>query len=162
MGQAKARKEEINKLKLNPRKLKLKLIALGAFYKNDQEDGFAVCIESGKFGQAGLDAIATSVTECATEEAKMFNSGNWAYFDDATTKEEAVKNITDQLVTAMRIFNTENKINRKVKTSSNEILPTSNQEMIVTMSNIQLLEVVGELKSDNFNGMVYQNEITFK
>lgn len=157
MGQAKARKEEINAIKANG--FTRTLEAVGAFYKDDTTDGFAIVVERKLFGATALQAIADGVTECATSELAEFNSGNYQYFD-AVDRTSAIANITVQLKEAADIFNKANGIDRTYKHIKQLTNVQNVSEMIVAMSNIQLLEQIGEIQPDNFNGMLYQTSLS--
>jgi hypothetical protein len=153
MGQAKQRKAEILKLKIQP-----KLLGFGAFYKDNQDEGVSI-MWNGLAQPEVKDLLKTlypATEHCFEAELKEIQTGNFQYFNGATSKEEAIANIWAQLQDLIHDYNV-TAFGTSIRPQKHFFNIEVNAEMLKIampiMSNIWLLQELGEIPLDNFNGM---------
>ena len=154
MGQAKQRKAEIDALKTQGPKARApraaKLIAFGAYYRDDQDDGVSIQFSTYCDPKPGFtEFIYQQVKECTDHMLEEVQSGE-------ITRDE----IWDQLHNAIVSFN--------FKCFGSNQRPSHNhykmdviecmQEIIVIMNDIWVLQELGEIPNDEYNGMMFATE----
>ena len=165
MGQAKQRKDEIMMLKeQNPKvskksALPIKLAGFGAYYKDLDDDGVSIHL-SPVFGvpQDFVSLMYEQVKKCVDTEGALLAKGDYAYFNGATNRQEAIADIWAQLKACIHNFNIE-----VFKTSVRPLKSKHNVKVdaefitwaMPIMCNIWHLQNLGEIPNDNYNGMTF-------
>jgi len=146
MGQAKNRKAEIMALKAAGPKLR-NVVMFGAYYKDLDDDGVAIQFSSDNEAKPGLTKMLyKTLTQVKDGGLKEVHEGTWT-----------VPGIWEQLKDSIVNFN--------IKNFGSEIRPQKHHyqidvvacmpEIIVIMGNIWMLQELGEIQNDNYNGMLF-------
>lgn len=161
MGAAKNRKAEIAQLKANSPKFQ-KCLSFGAFYKDDEDCGWSFNFDRKEIGARTFQFMYDLHTKMVAAELGRFKAGDWAYFN-ADSKEEAIELIQEQTEYAIHDFNVaafgtpvrpDRSTGLSVNLNNHAILNGIN----VLMGNIALLTELGEIKNDEYNGMLFMYE----
>ena len=165
MGQAKQRKAEIIMLKAqNPKvpkqsALPTKLVGFGAYYKDLDDDGVSIHL-SPVFGipRDFVSLMYEQVKKCVDAEGALLAKGDYAYFNGATNREEAIADVWAQLKACIHNFNiTVFKTSVRPKMSKHQC--RIDEDFITyampIMCNIWHLQNLGEIPNDNYNGMTF-------
>jgi hypothetical protein len=162
MGQAKQRQSEIIALKAKGAKIKalpIRIEGFGAYYKDLDDDGVSVML-SRTMGvpQDFLDLMYSTVKECVDVELDELAKGNYAYFNGAATREDAIKHIWNQLKICIHNYNIA-VFGTSVRPLKHKYMTEVNKDFLETafpiMGNIWMLDKLGEIPNDNYNGMTF-------
>jgi hypothetical protein len=161
MGQAKLRKEEILKLKSQ---MFPKLIGFGAYYKDLDDDGVVIAWNSLAHPQhkSEIELFYSATKKCFEQELNEFNTGNYDYFHNATTADEAKENILGYLQHQIKQYNilAFGSETRPSKGTISKEIPKKDgahyvELCISIVCNIWLLQELKVIECDNYNGMMF-------
>lgn len=162
MGAAKNRKAEIAQLKANGRTKVQKCLSFGAFYKDDEDCGWSLNFNREELGERNFQFMYDQHVKLVEAELAQLHIGNFDYFD-AVDKASAIDSLWEQTKNVIHNFNldafgTPVRPNRstglKVDLNNRDIL----REITILMGNIALLTDLGEIKNDEYNGMLFMYE----
>lgn len=152
MGQAKQRQAEIQELKArNPRvrqqRTQRTLVGFGAYYRDDQDDGISIQFSTFQDPAPGLTAHIYKAVKMATDE------GLREYHRGKIT----IPEIWEQLQAAITAFNFKCfGSNQRPQRSAYKIdVIGCMSEIVVIMNDIWMLQLLGEITDDKFNGMTF-------
>ena len=146
------------KAKAKARKMKQKasmkpisnVIGIGAFYKGMDDDGFSFSMDSMSEPKKGLTKVLhDNVVMAGKGILQEFRDGTW---DVAGCKEQLVQAIESFNV---KTFGSTERPMASAKVQNLKVSIDTMPELICIMSDIYVLEQVGAIKSDDFNGMMY-------
>jgi hypothetical protein len=156
MGQAKLRKAEIAMLKAQPKQPKL--IGFGAYYKDDADDGVSIMWNSMFQPQCKklIESFYPTARDCFEAELKEFNSGNFGYFNGAISRETAIGDMFHNLQAGIEQYNI-HCFGTSVRPLHCRHEVSMDRDLIMIsmgiITNIWLLQELGEIPNNNFNGM---------
>lgn len=137
-----------------------KIMAFGAYYHDDQDDGWSLCFSQGNEPVKGFTKmLADTTNKCVAAEYNEYLTHNYAYFDNAQDRAQAIQNIWSNLKAAIREYNYE-AFGTAVRPLKSQYQVNLNNEYLLSLitgclTNIALLCKLGEIKDDNYNGMYY-------
>jgi len=146
------------KAKAKARKMKQKasmkpisnVIGIGAFYKGMDDDGFSFSMDSMSEPKKGLTKVLhDNVVMAGKGILQEFRDGTW---DVAGCKEQLAQAIESFNV---KTFGSTERPMASAKVQNLKVSIDTMPELICIMSDIYVLEQVGAIKSDDFNGMMY-------
>jgi hypothetical protein len=146
MGQAKNRKAEIMALKATGPKFR-NVIMFGAYYKDLDDDGVAIQFQEGNEAKPGLTKMLyKTLTQVKAGGLEEVRAGTWC-----------VPEIWAQLKDSIVNFNIKcfGSAERPQQHNYTIDVIACMDEIIVIMGNIWILEQLGEIQSDNYNGMLF-------
>jgi hypothetical protein len=146
MGQAKNRKAAISALKANGPKSR-SIVMLGAFYKDDQDDGVSMAFNTLQDPKPGF-------TKFLYDNLIVVKNDMMA---EVKSGEISVDWIWDQLKEAIDAFNIRafgSAVRPQKSMREVDIAPVMDL-IIVIMGNIWILTELGEIQNDDFNGMMF-------
>ena len=148
MGQAKQRQAEILALKANTQKLKAsEVLMFGAYYKDLDDDGVAIQFTIDNEAKPGMtNLLYKTLGKVKDEGLKEIRQGTWT-----------IPEVWTQLKDSIYNFNIEcfGSPVRPQKTDYTIDVLKCMPEIIVIMGNIWMLTELGEIKNDNYNGMLF-------
>lgn len=146
MGQAKNRKAEIMSLKANTIKPE-EILTFGAYYKDLDDDGVAIQFGTNNEVKPGLTKMLyKTLTQVKDGGLKEVREGTW-------TVPEVWEQLKDSIVNFnIKCFGTEERPQQyDYQINVVECMP----EIVVIMGNIWMLQELGEIQNDNYNGMLF-------
>lgn len=160
MGQAKIRRAEIEELKANGPRLKQvripkNIVSFGAYYHDDQEDGIGVFLSESFEPAPGWTNITFHTLKdlVAVEMAK--------YLQMDREQQQKTRAFTWEILHKaireynLEVFGTEHRvIDSESKTTA--LTDTLIHTFVNVITNIWLLELMGEIKNDDHNGVIIE------
>lgn len=162
MGAAKNRKAEIAQLKANGPKVQ-KCLSFGAFYKDDEDCGWSFNFDREELGNNSFQFCYDQHIKLVKAELAQLRSGNFDYFDGSVNEEDAIESLWKQTKDVIHDFNIyafgtpvrpDRSTGLKVNLSNRDII----RAVTMLMGNIALLTELGEIKNDEYNGMLFMYE----
>jgi hypothetical protein len=156
MGQAKQRKTEIELLKKQPKR---ELLSFGAFYKDDCDEGWSIVFNKFNEPKPGyVDMISKTIIDMSETELKLIRNGNFGLLG-FNSLEETIEGIKQQMRDLIHNFNID-AFGTSVRPQQSEYkVNISDREttghIIALMNDIYVLQALGHITNDNYNGMYY-------
>ena len=135
------------------------LVAFGGFYRDNLDDGFNIVIYKSDEPAAGfLDYMSKVIKDMSDREISLINQGK-TIDSISTNRQETINNIKQQLKDVIINFNqlVFNSPTRPLTAKCQIDLtnPDIMQCVIVALNDIYVLQALGEIANDNYNGMYY-------
>lgn len=163
MGQAKNRGSYEDRVANAKTKKKVKARMVGAFYKENTDQGFGMHISNQTFDQEVVDLLCEAVEEAKPAYAEWL-------IDDHLTKEELaallLEQIENDLCPTLNLFFYGTKLHPTTGLRTKEIDFFRKEDrdafslLSVFFMNVSWLTENGFLENDNFNGMLYAYEMS--